>query len=258
MRYIYLSAHLDDAVLSAGGLIWEQAQAADSVEIWTFMTGVPSSTDLSEDAGKMHKIWGTTTAAATISLRRAEDRRAASIVGATTRHLGFVDALYRRGAGGEALYSDVLRAPVHPADAGLTDRLADDMRSRLRPGDVLVCQLGIGEHVDHVLLRAAAERLGHPLLYLADVPYALGHPDELARFTSGLVAAVTSVTPPGLDAWIAGIHAYGSQLSSLFASPEATDLAIRGYWAGFHGIRLWSQQPPVVPPQVVLAPSPKT
>jgi hypothetical protein len=37
MRWIYLSPHLDDAALSAGGLIYEQTQAGIQVEIWTFI-----------------------------------------------------------------------------------------------------------------------------------------------------------------------------------------------------------------------------
>lgn len=42
MRWIYISPHLDDAVLSAGGLIYEQTRAGHEVEIWTFMCGFPS------------------------------------------------------------------------------------------------------------------------------------------------------------------------------------------------------------------------
>jgi LmbE family N-acetylglucosaminyl deacetylase len=33
MRWIYLSPHFDDAVLSCGGLIFDQAQAGTPVEI---------------------------------------------------------------------------------------------------------------------------------------------------------------------------------------------------------------------------------
>jgi hypothetical protein len=41
MRWIYISPHLDDAALSAGGLIHEQTQAGLPVEIWTLMSGFP-------------------------------------------------------------------------------------------------------------------------------------------------------------------------------------------------------------------------
>ena len=39
MRWVYLSPHLDDAVFSAGGLIYEQAQGGLPVEIWTYNLG---------------------------------------------------------------------------------------------------------------------------------------------------------------------------------------------------------------------------
>ena len=47
MRWIYLSPHLDDAVFSAGGLIYEQTQAGTPVEIWTIMCGDPHLTEYS-------------------------------------------------------------------------------------------------------------------------------------------------------------------------------------------------------------------
>ena len=37
--WIYLSPHFDDAVLSCGWLIWQQAQAGQRVEIWTVCAG---------------------------------------------------------------------------------------------------------------------------------------------------------------------------------------------------------------------------
>src|SRR5690606_25674008 len=47
MRWIYLSPHLDDAALSAGGWIYDQVQAGNSVEIWNLMCGLPPTTELS-------------------------------------------------------------------------------------------------------------------------------------------------------------------------------------------------------------------
>jgi len=39
MRWIYISPHFDDAVLSCGGLIWEQTHKGITVEIWTVCAG---------------------------------------------------------------------------------------------------------------------------------------------------------------------------------------------------------------------------
>ncbi|MBA4379671.1 MAG: PIG-L family deacetylase, partial [Anaerolinea sp.] len=58
MRWIYISPHLDDAVLSCGGLIWEQSHAGTQVEIWTVCTGDPPEGPLSPFAEVLHAEWG--------------------------------------------------------------------------------------------------------------------------------------------------------------------------------------------------------
>jgi len=108
MRYIYFSPHLDDAVLSAGGLISDQTRSGIPVEIWTFMSGVPDDEQLTDFARSMHKMWGTTSAKETIQIRREEDRQAASRVGAKAVHFDFLDCIYRRGKNGEALYDSAV------------------------------------------------------------------------------------------------------------------------------------------------------
>ena len=54
MRWIYLSPHFDDAVLSCGGLIRAQSQEGLAVEIWTIFAGDPPPGPLSEFALKIH------------------------------------------------------------------------------------------------------------------------------------------------------------------------------------------------------------
>src|SRR5258707_15485384 len=105
MRWIYISPHLDDAVLSAGGLIHEQTQAGDSVEIWTFMCGVPSETELSPFARRLHEMRGMSSAEEVVRGRRAEDVKAAAAVGANPVRFVYLDCIYRRGKNAEWLYS---------------------------------------------------------------------------------------------------------------------------------------------------------
>src|SRR5512138_2201689 len=91
MRWIYLSPHLDDAVLSAGGLIYDQTQAGIPVEIWTFMCGNrPKEYGDSPFAQKLHAEWGFSSAEETVRERRLEDRNAAAVVGATVTHFDFL------------------------------------------------------------------------------------------------------------------------------------------------------------------------
>jgi LmbE family N-acetylglucosaminyl deacetylase len=239
MRWIYISPHLDDAVLSAGGLIHEQTQAGDSVEIWTFMCGFPRDKELSPFAQQLHELWGMSSSDEVVRGRREEDVKAAAAVGAKAVHFDYLDCIYRKGKNGEWLYSDVFFPPF-PDDADVAKQIAESINSRLKPDDKVIAQLALGSHVDHVLVRQAAELTGRPLIYDADIPYHFNFPTELAPKTAGMKETVHPVSDAGLAAWQEGILAYASQMSMLFESPEVMREKIRNYRAEGGGVRLWA------------------
>ncbi|MEJ5223153.1 MAG: PIG-L family deacetylase [Anaerolineales bacterium] len=230
----------DDAILSCGGLIWEQSAAGMPVEIWTLCAGDPPAASLSRFAKRTHADWNTGTALETVALRRVEDRNAARQVGAVAHHFPIPDCIYRRHpVSGRALYTrTVFRAPAR-VEAPLAGHMAALIRSRLTEEDTLVCPLGLGRHIDHTLTRRAAEMLGRPLLYYADIPYLFKHPEQLPRLSRGLVTMDYSVSRDGLRAWQKGIAAYASQIGGLFPDVEAMRAAIKEYWAARRGIALW-------------------
>ena len=237
MRWIFISPHLDDAVLSAGGWIYDLAQAGERVEIWTLTSGFPPEGDLSPFAQVTHFVWGFSSAAETIYVRRSEDTRAAQRVGAAAVHFDFLDCIYRRGPAGEWLYPSDVFDPPHAQDADLPAQMTAALASRLQLDDQMVCPLAIGGHVDHVLVRRAAEGLGRPLMYYADIPYLLNHPEELEPSTKQMQAEVRDVSSAGLRAWQEGIAAYVSQIPTLFEPPESMPEKIENYSRG--GLRVW-------------------
>ena len=242
MRWIYLSPHLDDAALSAGGLIYEQTRSGIPVEIWTFMCGSPPGTgeDLSPFARKLHAQWGFSSAEETVRMRRAEDRKAAAILNASVLHFDFLDCIYRRGETGEWLYSDVF-IPPRPEDTGLPAQIAETISAHAKPDDVLVCQLSVGSHVDHVLVRAGAELLGRELRYDIDVPYIFYKPEEREPKSTGMKETIHPVTEAGLKAWQEAVLAYKSQLPVLgeaLETPERARKSIRHYWEACQGVSL--------------------
>ncbi|MGE5249777.1 MAG: PIG-L deacetylase family protein [Bacteroidota bacterium] len=238
MRWIYLSPHLDDAALSAGGLIFEQARAGTPVEIWTLMCGFSPAGELSLFAQVNHKLWGFSSAEEAMPARREEDIKAASLLGAKTVHFDFLDAIYRRGEQGVWLYTEGVCVPADPADGGLPAQIAEAVSLRLLPDDVVVCQLAIGGHVDHVIVRKAAEQLGRPLWYDMDVPYVFHHPEERAA-TAGMESSLHPVSLAGLRAWERAIRAYPSQFSGLFESRKAMKTSLEAYRGEQGGINLW-------------------
>jgi LmbE family N-acetylglucosaminyl deacetylase len=170
---IYLSPHLDDAVLSCGGRIANQVRAGHPARIVTVFAGEPL---LREGSAPSRELM-TLGAASQVSVgeRRLEDERACSLLGAEYAHWSFLEAAYRLDPStGRALYrnqAELFGAP-HPQDEGLLEDVAAQLRE-LPPKACIVAPLGIGGHVDHVITRRSAERVwGRELAYYEDFPYA--------------------------------------------------------------------------------------
>lgn len=239
MRWIYLSPHLDDAALSAGGWIYDQVQAGNSVEIWNLMCGLPPTTELSPFAQVIHFSWGISDVREVIRSRRAEEENAAKVLGAQAHYLDFLDCIYRQNEKGEWLYSAVFTDPS-PEEVDFPARIAEAISARLQPDDKLICQLAVGYHVDHVTVRRAAELLGRTLHYVADIPYLFNTPEHLAPTTAGMKANAQTVSEAGIESWVEAVAKYESQISSLFESPEHMRQKIRQYCSENGGIRFWT------------------
>ncbi len=238
MRWIYISPHLDDAVLSAGGWIYEQTQAGVHVEIWTILSGIPESGELSPFAQALHFGWGILEVAELIRARRAEDKRACEIVGATPLHFDYLDCIYRRGKNGAWLYEGI-HLPPHEDEADFPRQIAEAVSARLTADDQLVCPLGVGSHVDHLLVRRAVDLLRRPARYYAEVPYLFKMPDELEAKTAGMKEEIQTVSAAGLKSWQEAIAAYESQIVTLFENIERMRGQICQYWSEKGGTPLW-------------------
>jgi LmbE family N-acetylglucosaminyl deacetylase len=241
MRWIYISPHLDDAVLSCGGLIWEQTHSGIPVEIWTVNAGDPPPGPVSDLINRTHTKWKTGSPQETVTLRRIEDQNAARRVGATVRHLNGVDAIYRRNNTGRLMYIVDVFGPIHPGESDIVNEVAGMLKRELSQYDTLVCPLALGEHVDHVITRRAAETLGIPLWYYADVPYLFQHENELALAIQAMNGKTFFISAQGLAAWQESIQAHASQISSLFADAQDMQNQIKNYCQSRNGLTIWDQ-----------------
>ena len=240
MRWIYISPHFDDAVLSCGGLIYEQTRRGVPVEIWTVCAGLPpKGRPVSSLAQRIHREWNTKSGRGTVILRRKEDRAAAAVVGASVRHFPNPDCIYRWSADGIPLYPVDVFDPPHAEEGSLPDVIASLLKRGFRKADVIVAPLSVGHHVDHVLTRMGVESTGRSLLYYADTPYVLQKPRELKPASRGMASELNKVSRSGLKAWQRGISAYKSQMGMLFRTEDQMREAIESYWSKEKGIRLW-------------------
>lgn len=247
MRWIYLSPHFDDVVLSCGGMAWEQVRTGLPVEIWTICAGLPPAGEpVSAFAQSLHYRWQTGPEASLV--RRQEDEAAARVLGAQPVYYHLPDCIYRRLPDGAYLVNgeDDLWQPLHPQEAGVAAALAAWLKARLAPDDWLVSPMTLGSHVDHHLVRAAAEAAaaaaGCRLAYYADYPYAVREPDSLhAMLQPDWQARCQPVSTDGLAGWQAAIAQHVSQISTFWNGLDEMRAALKAYWQAGGGTCLWER-----------------
>jgi LmbE family N-acetylglucosaminyl deacetylase len=203
----------------------------------TLFTGdLPDGLPLPSAARINLAAWRLEQVQAPFAIRCEEDRQAARILGAQVVHLGLLDAMYRRDGAGRPFYKRLtVGVPVPAEDEAVTGAQIQDALRRLADlysgpaGLHVYCPLGAGRHVDHLLVRRAAEVVfGRDCLsFYEDFPYAL-RPGVQTRpqteqETSGqprgrwLLKNVV-ISPAEIKARIDASACYISQIPGLFPS----------------------------------------
>lgn len=237
---VYLSPHLDDAALSCGGQIAERVRAGETIWVVTVFTADETAGTVSDLAAGLHRLWRLP--APVVEARRREDRAACARLGAVPRHWNELEALYRPGAGG-ALYPDreSLFGSLDPADAGLQAAVAERIR-RLPDSCEVLSPLAVGAHVDHVLVRRAAEAArGARLGYYEDYPYVAWNRGALEAALAGAewVERTLPLSRAALRSKIRAIAAYTSQLRPLFGGRRRMAFRVRRFARRRGGERVW-------------------
>lgn len=242
MKWIYLSPHLDDAALSCGGLIWQQTQAGQPLEVWTVCAGDPPPQTFSEFAQLLHARWELAPEEA-IAVRREEDRQAMAVLGTSYRHFLIPDAIYRlHPKTGEPLYADweEVIGGLHPGEQAYLQKTAQELSRHLNGDELLVVPLGVGNHVDHQFTRSLAQMLGLPLYFYPDYPYTLRFAEEIPYLApSGSQPQTYAITLAGLAAWQESVACYASQISSFWGSLDEMKSAIKDFAQKYAGVTLW-------------------
>ncbi len=240
MEWIYLSPHFDDISLSCGGLVWEQVKAGDKVSIWTICAGKPPPSPISSFAQSIHDRWKTNREP--VAVRRAEDLLSCQRMGASPQYFTILDAIYRRSPiDGSPLYTSEseLFGNIRQDETGLVDTLREELQ-KARPKDSeLVCPMALGGHVDHRLVRLAAEGLSQHMWYYADYPY-IGQIDVSKLMIDPKIhQKIFPVSEAGFEVWVEAVAAHASQISTFWSDLDQVRDAIRSYWEPFKGVRLW-------------------
>jgi hypothetical protein len=216
---LVISPHLDDAVLSCGALLAQLAPRHLITVATVFTAAAPPPWSL--PARRQLRELGGVDAEDFFAQRRAEDADVLAGIGAAQAHLGFRDALFRRGRRGPAYPTfrfDAARGRVASCDIGLAAEVSARVSEIARTGEagMILAPLGVGRHVDHLITRRAAGELGMPVrtVYYSDFPYSLTAAPE-----AGFVRRAGLVPHP----WLPGraenasrIAGYRTQFAGLF------------------------------------------
>lgn len=233
-RLIFLSPHPDDAVLSCGGWIYQRAQNGERPIVITIFGGdAPAAAPLSDFARSLQERWQLGNDAP--ARRRDEDRAACDRLGCYLIHLPFADAVYRGDELGRPLYASEEAIFGALREAAIVEQVAEALRPRVRRvfNARLVAPLTAGQHVDHVITRAAAECLNAELIYYEDYPYA-EQPERMTHVWGGAewLSEAIGLGENALDAKIAAFLLHRSQISTFYRDDDEVRLRIRAYAAG--------------------------
>ncbi len=217
-RVLAVSPHLDDAAFSVGGTLAAMARDGWTVTVLTCFTGnvaIPTGFALACQLDK-----GLAADIDYMALRRAEDRVACAVVGAEPVHLPFLEAPHRGYEGAAALFGP------RRDDDGIVPQLAVALADAAGTADLVLGPLGLGDHVDHHIVRdaLAAAASGRDLLLWEDWPYA----DRPHVQRPASPARSLHLQPWMRDARLAMCEAYTSQIGYQFGSRDALAARIAG------------------------------
>lgn len=245
-EWVFVSPHLDDVALSCGGAVSKAARTGKP-RIVTVFAGIPDG-ELSEFAEFQHDRWKLTGSEA-VRRRRDEDCNALAELGDSVEYewLDFLDAIYR-----DPGYSsdDAIFGIPRASDLHLAQQVYDVLR-RIRTSRYVI-PLGVGNHVDHQIVREAGAMLlrdGAEVWTYAELPYAL---DE-----GQLALALTQVDhhdavrirldEDALRRKLKAVECYVSQLPVLFRdrgkATEEVEAFARKQGSGDPVELLWKLQP---------------
>jgi len=244
--HLFLSPHLDDAVLSCGGAIHQLKQQGEQVVILTVMAGDPP--DTLPDTPLLRTVqarWGA--GQQHVSARRKEDVHAARQLGAKVVHLPLLECIFRTARSG-----DGSRTPLYPREeSAFSDyETADDTRILLldsqpcvREGVVAIyAPLCVDHHIDHRLVRDWAlvltGAINAPSLKFYEEFPSIQNKIALNRVMHfykqempalSLSREQTLLSENDVTAKIRAIRCYESHLQVLWQSMDAMEKSVRDY-----------------------------
>lgn len=242
---IYLAPHLDDAALSCGGQIYQQTEVGKKILIVTIMAGDAPDNVLSGHAVELHERWQIENEI--VATRRHEDKLASQILGADYLHWSIPDCVYRFIPNTKTLFYSTwpeIIGDVHPQEQQLIQTLSKKLMT-LPPAKQIFAPLTIGNHVDHQIVRQAAENcFTENLAYYEDYPYVQTSgalEGVISPYNTEWQATKIPLSAEAIQKKAEAITAYRSQLSTFFKDQQDLQRQLTTYAQKVGGEKIWHQ-----------------
>ncbi len=150
-RLFFISPHLDDAILSAGGLIYDLKDNNKIKIITVFTKGDKFFVD-----------------------RKMEDKKVCQYLGVNYLHLGFKDALWRKTYNSiKNIFSKKINSTKEEAE--LEKIIIKKLKKIIKntKNTIIFAPLSIGNHIDHRIINKICRENFTNVIYWEDYPYNL-------------------------------------------------------------------------------------
>lgn len=187
---VFVSPHLDDAILSCGGLISHLSKKTEVVVVNVFTDGGKSPYSLS--VKKFLKSCGYNSSKELFEARVKEDSEVFSVLKITPINLGITDGLFRKKRNLSALmkhlgkflpevsyvyptYFHIVKGRISGWDKRLLNDISENLKGIIKQDFVVFCPFGVGRHVDHMIAREVCRMNFRNVIYWEDFPYSLNN-----------------------------------------------------------------------------------
>lgn len=254
-RWVFVEPHYDDVAFSCGGTLAGRVRTGAPVELLTVFTADPApDAPLSPLARTVHAEW--TGGERPYEQRRREAAQVDALLLVQRTALDLPEVLYRMPH--LTAIEEVLQPDETPESDSFFASVYDALDKALGKEDVLtiVAPLGVGGHLDHLLVHAAiralaAQRPGWTVWYYEDFPYTLDVPalKRRVRTLGSTYRPATVDIVDTLDARVRLSACYTSQVRAIFGTSDRLRSLISEY-AGRVGTparpreRVWTKTGP--------------
>lgn len=242
MKHILLiSPHLDDAILSCGAYIIKNIKERNSITTVTVFSGSIEAHKLSSLAKWFHGICRLGNNA--MEVRCIEDKKACRFLRTKCIHLNLHECLYRLNSYGEPRYSE--EKSIYKADINNEQNTIDNVyvelldKLQLNVFDEILVPLGIGRHIDHLIVRKAAEALeakNHfnkgKIHYYEDTPYVCTDRDKDWKddLAFNLNAKSYKISSMEFSTYTKALYFYKSQIDMLWENKTEMIKQLKKYY----------------------------